>query len=269
MVEDGALEVLFWGVRGGIPCPGQATARYGGNTACVEMRLGGHVLIFDAGTGIRALGRVLNEQAPVVADIFFTHTTFERIAGFPFFSAAYNPQNRFRIWAGHLPEGQGIRDVFTGLMAEPVFPVPIDVMEASLEFNDFSTGDTLQPEPGFRVMTTAVNRSFPVTGYRIEWNGKSVCYISDLMSPPDGDEAAALALLASADVAILNTASAGPDVADWRDGARLCETAGVKTYVVFHHSPDHDDDAMDAIASEAETLRHGTVVAREGMILTP
>lgn len=267
MSEDDRFEVQFWGVRGGIPCPGQATVRYGGNTACVEMRVGRHVLIFDAGTGIRPLGQALDKRSPVTGDVFISHTGFERIAGFPFFSAAYNPRNRFRFWAGHLPPGRGIRDAFTGLMAEPVFPVPIDVMEATLEFNDFRAGEALSPAPGLRVLTASLNHSVAVTGYRIEWHGKSVCYVSDLMPAPDGDEATVLALLADTDVAIVNTTDA--DAADWRDGMRLCETAGARTCVVFHHDPDDDDDAMDAIAAEAESLRPGTVVAREGMTLAP
>lgn len=265
--EDSQFEVQFWGVRGGIPCSGLTTARYGGNTACVEMRVGRHLLIFDAGTGIRPLGKALDARAPVTGDVFFSHTGFERIAGFPFFSAAYNPRNRFRFWAGHLPPGRGIRDVFTGLMAEPVFPVPIDVMEATLEFNDFRAGEALSPVPGLRMLTASLNHPTAVTGYRIEWRGKCVCYVSDLMPAPDGDEASVRPLLAGADVAIVNIV--GAETAGWRDGLRLCEAAGVRTCVLFHHDPDGDDDAMDSIAAEAESLRPGTVVAREGMTLAP
>lgn len=265
MSEDDRFEVRFWGVRGGIPYPGPATLRYGGNTACVEMRVGRHVLIFDAGTGIRQLGQALDKQSPVTADVFFSHTGFEWIAGFPFFSAAYNPRNRIRFWAGQLPSDCGIRDVFTGLMAEPVFPVPIDVMKATLEFNDFRAGETLNPAPGIRVRTASLNHSVAVTGYRVEWHGKSVCYVSDLMPDPAGDEATVLALLANTDVAIVNTA----DASDWREGIRLCETANARICVVFHHHSDDDDEAMDAIAAEAELLRPGTLVAREDMTLAP
>ena len=268
LAKGNGFEVRFWGVRGGIPCPGPGTTRYGGNTPCVEMRAGDETLIFDAGTGIRPLGHTLDREAPVTADIFFSHTSFERIGGMPFFTAGYNPKNSFRLWAGHLPPGESIREVLTGLMTDPVFPVPIDVMGAKLEFRDFRAGETLEPTAGVRVRSAALNRSVPVTGYRVEWGGKSVCYVSNLMPAPDGDEAAVLALLGGADVAILNTVGDGADAA-WRHGARLCDAAGVKTYVVFHHAPESDDKAMDALAAEAEALRPGTIVAREGMALTP
>ena len=77
--------VHFWGVRGSIACPGPETVRYGGNTPCVEMRVGRERLIFDGGTGLRVLGQNLLSQMPVEASLFFTHTHWDHIQGFPFF----------------------------------------------------------------------------------------------------------------------------------------------------------------------------------------
>ncbi len=268
MAEKDSFEVCFWGVRGGIACPGPDTVRYGGNTACVEVRVGRHTLIFDGGTGIRKLGHALDARAPVDADVLFSRTNLERIGGIPFFTAAYNPINQFRVWAGHLEPHKSVHDVLSGLMTEPVFPVPIGIMGARIEFNDFRAGETLEPAPGVRVRSALLNPSLPLAGYRIEWDGRSLAYVADLIVDQDGDEAAVRGLLADADVAILDLAENVPGAGDWRDGARLCDAAGVKTYVVFHHHPDNDDAAMDRIAAEAEALRPGTVVAREGMTLT-
>lgn len=270
MAKKNGISVRFWGVRGGVPCPGPSTTRYGGNTACVEVDLGGYTLIFDAGSGIRQLGHALNKRAPVTADILFSHTPFERISGIPFLSPAYHPENSFRIWAGHLPIGQSVEDVLTGLMVDPVFPVPMAIMAAALEFNDFRAGETVPvPVSGLRLFSAALNRTVPVTGYRVEWGGKSLCYVSDLIAGPGGDLVAAQALLDGADMAVINTAEHVPGAADWRDAVALCEKAGVGTCVTFHHRPGDDDDAMDAIAAEAEALRPGTIVAREGLTLTP
>lgn len=268
MAAADTIEVQFWGVRGGIPCPGPTTARYGGNTACVEMRLGEHTVVADAGTGLRALGHALNKRAPVTVNLLFSHTTFDRISGIPFCSAAYNPANAFHIWAGHLPSGKSVKDILRNLMTDPVFPVPMEILNASLEFNDFGAGETLEPEPGLRIRTASLNHVVPVTGYRVEWNGRSICYVSDLIAGAGGDEGAALALLDGADLAIVNTADNAPGASDWRDAVRLCETAGVTTCATFSHLPDHDDAALDEIAVAAETLRPGTVVAREGMTLS-
>ena len=268
MAANDRFEVQFWGVRGGIACPGPDTMRYGGNTACVEMRCGDHRLIFDAGTGIRPLGAKLVQQSPVSADIFFSRTGFERISGIPFFAAGYHPKNSFRFWGDHLPEGKGVRDALAGLMSDPVFPVPIEIMGATLEFRDFDTGEILRPSDEIAIRTAELNRGFAVTGYRIEWAGKSVAYISDLVPGAGVDEAAALSLLDGADMAILNMAHHEGGKASWREGLSLCESAGVGAYVVFHHSPDDDDMALDRIAAKAEAARPGSLVAREGSVLT-
>ncbi len=267
MAGEDRFEVCFWGVRGGIACPGPDTVRYGGNTACIEIRCGGDTLIFDGGTGIRPLGAALIKRAPVTAEIFFSHTGLERISGVPFFAAAYHPRNTFRFWANQLPDGKGVHGALTGLMADPVFPVPIEIMAATLEFVDFGAGETLQPTSDIRVRTAQLNRSNPVTGYRVEWLGKSFCYVSDLVADNDGHEPAVLALLENADLAIVNLAQHASDSADWHGNLALCDKAAVKTCVISHHEPDHDDVALDAIAAEAERLRPGTVVAREGLTI--
>ena len=85
------FSLKFWGVRGSIPCPGAEYVKYGGNTSCLEVRCGPHLLIFDAGTGMRPLGRELDKQGRVEADVFFTHSHFDHITGLPFFSPAFKP----------------------------------------------------------------------------------------------------------------------------------------------------------------------------------
>ncbi len=268
MTEKDNLQVQFWGVRGGIACPGRETVRYGGNTACFQVTCGDHRLIFDAGTGIRMLGADLIKRSPVSADIFFSRTSFERICGIPFFAAGYHPANSFRFWGDHQSEDEGVRDALAKLMSAPVFPVPIDIMGASLEFTDFKTGETLSPSDDIAVTTAALNNSIMVTGYRVDWNGKSIAYASDLIHGEDGDEATTLALLEGADMAIINTARHAGQGATWHDGIQLCEAAGVATCVLYHHNPESNDDHMDAIAAEAGTSRPGTIVAAEGMVLT-
>jgi phosphoribosyl 1,2-cyclic phosphodiesterase len=266
--EKEDLQIGFWGVRGGIACPGQETIRYGGNTACLMVSCADHKMIFDAGTGIRALGAALIKQSPVSADIFFSRTSFERICGIPFFAAGYHPDNAFRFWGDHKSETEGVRDALAQLMSDPVFPVPIDIMSANLVFTNFNTGETLRPADGISITTVALNKSVPVTGYRIDWRGKSIAYASDLIHGEEGDETAALKLLDGADMAILNTARHTGRDTTWLDGIALCDAANVTTCVLYHHNPDNDDDAMDAITAEAESRRPGTVVAREGMVLT-
>src|SRR5690348_5500655 len=97
------IAVRFWGVRGSIPCPGRGTMRYGGNTACVEVRCGERLIIFDAGTGLRLLGNsLLAARTSVQADIFLSHCHVDHIGGLPFFAPCYLPASQIRLWAGNL-----------------------------------------------------------------------------------------------------------------------------------------------------------------------
>src|SRR5690348_15642239 len=99
-----AITVKFWGTRGGIAVPGPSTQRYGGNTSCVELRCGDHLLILDAGTGLRGLGGALSAaQRPVDADLLLTHTHLDHILGLGFFEPLTHPGTKVRLHGGHLP----------------------------------------------------------------------------------------------------------------------------------------------------------------------
>ncbi len=272
------FQVRFWGVRGSIAAPGPATVRYGGNTSSIEVRCGKHLIMLDAGTGMRYLGNQLVAEAPLDADIFFTHTHFDHIYGLPFFKPFFQPQNGFRLWAGHLGAGMTLHRVLREFMAAPLFPVPPEVFKAKMEYRDFKGGETLTPAPGIVVRTAVLNHPDGATGYRIEYGGKSVCYVTDTEHVPGIPDRKVLALIEGADIVIYDCmytdeeyakSFAGWGHSTWQEAVRLCKSAGVKKLVVFHHDPDHDDDRLDAIGREVEAALPGAVLAREGMVLTP
>src|SRR5690242_1045831 len=97
---EGPFRIVFWGVRGSIPTPGPGTVRIGGNTSCVEVRCGQELLIFDGGTGLRALGNTLMGKGAVKAAMFFSHVHWDHIQGFPFFGPAFVPGNTFDLYGG-------------------------------------------------------------------------------------------------------------------------------------------------------------------------
>ena len=267
----------FWGVRGSIACPGPDTVRYGGNTSCVEVRCGGRLLVFDGGTGLRLLGNeLMRDGKPAELDMFYSHTHFDHICGLPFFAPCYDAGSRVRIWAGHL-NGRGIESVLNNMMIAPLFPIPMGIFTAKLEFVDFSAGKKLTPHRGIRLATGPLNHPNGATGYRIEYAGKTVAYITDTEHRPDGLDRNILRLIDRADLMIYDatyTDAEYPTHKDWghstwQEGARLADAAGVRTLVIFHHDPGHDDAFMDGVAAEAEIARPGTIVAREGMVLRP
>lgn len=275
MADASALTVRFWGVRGSIACPSPAYVGFGGNTSCVEVRAGGRILILDAGTGVRPLGKLLRKEGVREADILFSHTHWDHVNGFPFFAPAFEPDHAFRVFAGHLAEEGGIREAIAGHMHEPMFPVPLDVMKARLSFTDFRAGETLELGPGVRARTAPLNHPNGATAYRIEHAGRSVCYVTDTEHVPGRPDENVLGLIAGADLVIYDStytdeelpARVGWGHSTWQEGLRLVRRAGARRLVVFHHDPDHDDETMAAIELELADQSDDGIVAREGLRL--
>jgi len=273
------VSIRFWGVRGSIACPGADTVRYGGNTSCVEVRCGRRLIVFDGGSGLRPLGNSLVASGrPVDLDLFYSHTHFDHIVGLPFFAPAYSAGNRIRFWAGHLKHsGSEIKKVLQNMMSAPFFPIPIEVFEAQLSFRDFTAGETLTPHTGLKLITAPLNHPDGATGYRIEFAGKAVAYITDTEHRSGQSDPEVLKLMQRADVVIYDCTYTDEEYArhrhwghsTWEEGVRLAKEADAKQFVIFHHDPGHNDAMMDQIAADAAKLRPGTVVAHEGLLLQP
>lgn len=270
--------IRFWGVRGSIACAGPDTVRYGGNTSCVEIRCGPHLMIFDGGTGLRLLGNDLMRSGPPPPfDLFFSHTHFDHICGLPFFAPCYDKGASIHIWAGHLRPDKSIKEVLTEMMIAPLFPIPLSTFTAKVAFTDFIAGEDIIPHPGVRIATAPLNHPNGATGYRIEYAGKAVAYVTDTEHRAGARDPHVLALIDGADVMIYDASYTDDEYprhrnwghSTWEEGVRLADAAGVKTFVIFHHDPAHDDAFMDQVAAAAQKARPGTIVAQEGLVLHP
>ena len=276
MTASSDFFVRFWGVRGSIPCPGPATVRYGGNTSCLEVRCGERLFVLDAGSGLRMLDRALG-PGPLDADVLFTHTHLDHVNGWAFFTRLTDPRNRIEVWAGHLDGTHRITDVLGRFLEDPLAPVHAGNLAATVTYHEFRQGDSLTPRHGVKVRTAGLNHPNNATGYRIEYGGHAICYVTDTEHKDDVRDPAILGLIEKSDIFIYDATYtdqeypkyAGWGHSSWQEGMRLADAAGVGTYVAFHHDPGHDDDAMDAIAALLGRARPGSVVAREGMVLRP
>ena len=272
-----SFEVRFWGVRGSIACASSQYTAYGGNTSCIEVRIDDRVIVLDAGTGIRELGKKLLADNISSATLMFTHTHWDHINGFPFFGPAFNANSHFSIHAGHLSDLGGIENVLANQMANPTFPVPLEAMQAELDFVDFHAGEAWELYPGVKLITQPLNHPNGATGYRIEHGGKSLCYVTDTEHIVGMPDQTVLSLIEGADLVIYDSmytdeefpAKIGWGHSTWEEGIRLCKLAGVKQLAIFHHDPAHNDDFMRDVEHKAREMWDGALVSREHMILTP
>lgn len=279
------FDVLFWGVRDQIATPGKDTVRYGGNTACVEMHVGDHYLVFDGGTGLRQMGMSWLKHLPVEAHLFFTHCHWDRIQGFPFFVPAFIPINQLHIYGATASNGSSFEQRLNEQMLGPNFPVPIQVMQSKMKFYDITTvekkelGDVL-------IEMQVLNRQHHSLGYRITYQGKSVVYATGTRLQEQHDRAEAernrqafLALARHADLVILDAPRVSwdcdnnPQILEanqklWRKSITWAEEAQVKQVILSLHSPDGDDDILDNIEQKMQVIYPRLTLAREGTVIS-
>ncbi|MGC1307493.1 MAG: MBL fold metallo-hydrolase [Phormidesmis sp.] len=276
--QHGQFSICFWGVRGSVACPGSETVRYGGNTACIEIKVGGERLIFDGGTGLRNLGQEMLPEMPVRANMFFTHSHWDHIQGFPFFVPAFVPGNRFKIHGAIAPNGSTIEQRLNDQMLHPNFPVPLQIMGADLEFCDIEVGEVVRIGEA-EITNAMLNHPGEAIGYRISYRGHSVAYISDTEHFPGRLDENVLNLAKNADVMIYDCTYTDDEYYDeksskigwghstWQEAVKLAKAANVKQLVIFHHDPTHTDDFMDDIVRQTSAALPSSIVAKEGMVL--
>jgi phosphoribosyl 1,2-cyclic phosphodiesterase len=291
----GRTRLRFWGVRGSVPTPGPATVRFGGNTACVEVRSGNQLIVLDAGTGLRALGqRLLAEfdRRPLRLTLLLSHTHWDHIQGLPFFGPLYQPRNRLRI-LGYKGARQGLRQILYGQMQNPFFPVGLHDVSANVSIEelqrvDFHIGKV-------RVQACRANHPGMCVGYRLTTSDGSLAFFPDnelrpgaagslshrrlgsVAVPPN--ELQLREFVRGVDVLIMD---AQYDREEYRqhlgwghgcvdDVVALALQAGVKRLFLFHHDPNHSDAKVQRMVAHGRKLvaaRKGTLrveAAREGL----
>ncbi|MCV3212943.1 MBL fold metallo-hydrolase [Plectonema radiosum NIES-515] len=275
---ENQFTVQFWGVRGSIPSPGLHTVRYGGNTPCVEMQVGGKRLIFDGGTGLHVLGQSLLRQMPIEAHIFFTHSHWDHVQGFPFFSPGFVRGNDFHIYGAIAPDGSTVEQRLNDQMLHPNFPVPLQIMQANLDFYNVKAGKPIKIND-IIVETAPLNHPGEAVGYRVNWRDGAAVYITDTEHFPDRLDENVMWLARNADILIYDStytdeeyhSPKSPKIgwghSTWQEAVKIAKAANVKTLVIFHHDPAHDDEFLDRVGQEAAVQFPGAIMARETMQL--
>ncbi|GIK38746.1 MAG: hypothetical protein BroJett011_25790 [Chloroflexota bacterium] len=228
----------------------------GGNTPCIEIQSGDELFIIDAGSGIRGLGLELMKgkcgEGRGVIHLFFSHPHWDHIQGFPFFRPAFVPGNKIFIYSVHNMEAALRRQQdFIN------FPVPLDYMQAELNFIQLRPDDTR--EFGDLVVQTMRNHH-PGDSYafRFEKGGKVFVYASDASYPSGMDMRPTLNFFADADVLIYDsqfTQKESDEKEDWGHssslaGVEMAQEANVKNLVLFHFDPTYTDKDLEKILED-------------------
>jgi phosphoribosyl 1,2-cyclic phosphodiesterase len=275
------VQVKIWGSRGSIASPGPETARYGGNTSCVEVRLADHsLLMLDVGTGARLLGAELVRNPPPAIHLLLTHLHVDHLEGLGFFAPIWSPDTELHIYGPRSPVTSLDRRIAT-YFSPPLFPVHLNDVPATVTFHD-AEGEWMIG--GARVMAQPIQHPGPTVGYRIEEDGRILAYLTD-HEPALGTDLERVApewisgsaLAFGADVLLHDCQYTDEEYGSkvgWGHStvwqvATFAEKAKVDRLFLFHHDPMRTDAQIDAMVEAVREARgdEGSVqAAAEGMV---
>lgn len=259
-VFDDQIEMRFWGVRGTLPVSGENTLKYGGNTSCVTLEFPRRqFFVFDCGSGIKNAGDWLmaQQRKRITFRIFISHPHWDHINAFPFFGPLYDQGNEVEV----LGANQGditMRQIVSAQMEGVYFPIRLSEFTARVYFHDLEE-ETLEVD-GIAVKTKLLSHPGKCLGYRIGYNGRSICYVTDNEMYVETSEfydphyeKRLAEFVGGADALITDTTYSDEDYRTKEGWGHSCvskvvnlaDTAQVKTLYLFHHDPDQTDDDID------------------------
>lgn len=256
------MKVTLWGTRGSLAAPGPETARYGGNTSCVQVvGADGTVLVLDAGTGIRRLGAALSQDLERV-DILLTHLHMDHLQGLGFFRPLRTRGVNVHIW-GPASVMLGLRARLARYLSPPLFPVFLRELESKVTLHEVPATDI--QIGSFKITSQLICHPDPTVGFRISDGSAVLTYMPDhepalgaRAFPMRADWVSGYALAQGADVLIHDAQYTPGEYAGrvgWghssmRQAIEFAALADVKQLVPFHHDPSHSDRELDELFAQ-------------------
>ena len=270
-IKDEGLVLRFWGVRGSTPVSGPEYVEFGGNTPCLEIRLGERMFVIDAGSGIGAFGRAYQGSLPQDIDILFSHLHTDHTAGLPFFKPAVFDETRtINTYCGNL-DGQDAGEAIDRMFSPPLFPITLDKLLCKLKHHGFKAGETLRFPGGIRIDTILLNHPQGSVGYRFEHAGKRLCVISDIEHTDPWPDPELARFVEGADLMVYDgmftegeyCRCAGWGHSTWQKGVELAKAAGVKALAIIHLHPAHTDAQLRQVEADMQAVMPTAFIARE------
>ncbi len=277
------MRATVWGVRGSLAAPGGETLRYGGNTACAEVRLeDGTLVILDAGTGLRPLGVQLDTDPPPIVHLLLSHLHLDHLQGLAFFPPSWDKDVEFHIWGPSSRDG--LQTSIEKYFSPPLFPVHLSELPAQIHFRHAPQ----QPWHigAARIQAEPVTHRGPTLGYRIEEKGRSLAYLPDHEPARDcnlvtarPDRISGYGVAQGVDVLLHDAQYTDKEYAKregWghssvKQATLFAKIAQAERLVLFHHDPMHSDDQLESMLERVRELYDGRgaepILAHEGMEL--
>lgn len=269
---DRGISAYFWGVRGSFCACGSEFSEFGGNTPCIEIRLGKRLFIIDAGSGFPSFSCHLEEvESPLNVDVLLSHLHMDHISGLMMAKELLlNQRCTIRTYCGNL-KGESAEEALNTFFSPPFFPITMDRVPVHFEHIGFKAGTPLVFEDGISIRTIPLPHPGGATGYRFDHEGRSICYLSDLEHCSAWPPKNLTNFAQNADLIIFDGMFCCDDYrshegwghSTWSKGIELCRASGAKALAIFHLNPYYDDAQMLKIEETMQREMPEAFIARE------
>ena len=269
------LKVTFWGPRGTLPCSGPEYKKFGGHTNCVSVSWKDSLFVFDAGSGIFDLGQYLlkHNNPNLKIHLFFSHYHLDHIMGYPFFKPAWIKGFNIHVYGAFLKETGGIKEFFTKTLYHPIFPVSLDIMQASITYHDILPQEKFQVTDGVAIDTMLLNHPGNALGYRLKTPKGDICYLTDNEHSVRKPNTALGEFAKGARLSIYDSTydddsfekKIGWGHSTWQEAIRLKDLSHSEYMAIYHHDPSSIDSHLELI--EKKITDPKAFIAKQGQVL--